>query len=58
MAAAGKRRFATAAVEGVLKVGVGGIGAVRVVRGTKGRGVVELHVGQHCSQGKREDQQS
>ena len=44
-----ERRLATAAVEGILEVGVDGVGAVRVVGGAKGRGVVELHVGQHCS---------
>lgn len=58
VAAAGEWSLPTAAVEWVLKVRVDGIGAVRVVRGAEGRGVVELHVGQHCSEGEGESQES
>lgn len=58
MAAAGEWRFPTAAVEWVLKIPVDGVGAVRVVRGAEGRRVVELHVGQHCSEGQGESEES
>lgn len=54
MTAAGEWSLSTAAVEGVLEVDVGGVGAVRVVGGAEGGGVVELHVGQHCGEGEGE----
>lgn len=54
MASAGEWRLPTAAVKRVLEVRVDGIGAMRVVRGAEGSGVVELHVGQHCSEGEGE----
>ncbi len=50
MPATGEGSLAAAAVEWVLEIAIGGVGAVRVVLCAEGRRVAQLHVAQHSGE--------